>query len=289
MFCLYDLHSHSTASDGTLTPRDLVLRAAKAGVEMLALTDHDTTAGIEEAYQTALTCGLTLIPGVELSVTWSRQTVHIVGLNIDPANAVLSEGLSRLRSFREWRAREIACRLEKAGIADAYEGALAFADGNLISRTHFARFLVKCGAVEDERKVFKRFLVSGKPGYVAGEWASLEEALNWIHAAGGVAVIAHPARYNMTRSKLRTLLKEFAGLQGEGLEVVSGSHSRDDYFNMAKYAREFGLMASAGSDFHSPETPWIELGRLPTLPDGCNPIWSSWKLPDLTEPRFELG
>ncbi|MCG7946169.1 MAG: PHP domain-containing protein, partial [Candidatus Thiodiazotropha taylori] len=278
MFCVYDLHSHSTASDGTLSPRALVQRAAEAGVEVLALTDHDTTAGIDEASEAAQSCGLVLIPGVEVSVSWNRQTVHLVGLNLDPHDSQLDAGLQKLRDFREWRAEEIGRRLDKAGISGAYEGALALAEGCLVSRTHFARFLVQSGIVEDERKVFKRFLVSGKPGHVPGEWASLEEAVGWIHAAGGQAVIAHPARYRMTRSKLRQLLKQFVALQGDGLEVVSGSHSRDDYVNMAKHARDFDLLASAGSDFHCPENPWIELGRLPRLPEGCKPVWQSWNL-----------
>jgi predicted metal-dependent phosphoesterase TrpH len=267
----------------------LVERAAESGVEVLALTDHDTTAGIEVAAQTADRCGLVLIPGVEISVTWNRQTVHLVGLNIDPQEPNLSQGLQRLREFREWRAEEIGRRLDKAGISAAYEGALALAEGNLVSRTHFARFLVKSGIVEDERKVFKRFLVSGKPGHVAGEWASLEEAVGWIHGAGGQAVIAHPARYKMTRSKLRQLLKAFAALRGDGIEVVSGSHSRDDYINMAKHAKDFALLASAGSDFHCPENPWIELGRLPGLPDGCTPVWQDWNLPVQSKPCSQLA
>lgn len=289
MFCVYDLHSHSTASDGTLSPRALVQRAAEAGVEVLALTDHDTTAGIDEASEAAQSCGLVLIPGVEVSVSWNRQTVHLVGLNLDPHDSRLDAGLQKLRDFREWRAEEIGRRLDKAGISGAYEGALALAEGCLVSRTHFARFLVQSGIVEDERKVFKRFLVSGKPGHVPGEWASLEEAVGWIHAAGGQAVIAHPARYRMTRSKLRQLLKQFVALQGDGLEVISGSHSRDDYVNMAKHARDFDLLASAGSDFHCPENPWIELGRLPRLPEGCKPVWQSWNLSAQTDLRSQLG
>ncbi|MCG7926398.1 MAG: phosphatase [gamma proteobacterium symbiont of Stewartia floridana] len=289
MFCVYDLHSHSTASDGTLSPRALVQRAAEAGVEVLALTDHDTTAGIDEASEAAQSCGLVLIPGVEVSVSWNRQTVHLVGLNLDPHDSRLDAGLQKLRDFREWRAEEIGRRLDKAGISGAYEGALALAEGCLVSRTHFARFLVQSGIVEDERKVFKRFLVSGKPGHVPGEWASLEEAVGWIHAAGGQAVIAHPARYRMTRSKLRQLLKQFVALQGDGLEVISGSHSRDDYVNMAKHARDFDLLASAGSDFHCPENPWIELGRLPRLPKGCKPVWQNWNLSGQTDLRSQLG
>ncbi|WP_316364440.1 PHP domain-containing protein [Candidatus Thiodiazotropha sp. CDECU1] len=278
MFCEYDLHSHSTASDGTLAPRELVCRAANAGVRVLALTDHDTTAGIEEAQSAAADCDLVLIPGVEISVTWNKQTVHIVGLNVDPENRALQQGLREMRAFRDWRALAIAERLEKAGISDAYEGALAHSNGTLVSRTHFARYLVEQGVVSDERKVFKHYLVNGKPGFVPGQWAELAQALAWIHGAGGVAVVAHPARYRMTRSKLRRLFREFVELQGEAIEVVSGSHSRDDYFTMARHASDFGLLASAGSDFHSPDNPWIEFGQLPLLPDSCRPLWSEWAI-----------
>jgi predicted metal-dependent phosphoesterase TrpH len=276
MFCTYDLHSHSTASDGTLSPAALVRAADAAGVRVLALTDHDTTAGVAEALQATAGLSLELLAGVEISVTWSAQTVHIVGLNLDPENEILQAGLRSLREFREWRAHEIGRRLAQSGITDAYAGALAHSNGILVSRTHFARMLVERGLVEDERKVFKRYLVKGKPGYVAGDWASLEAAVGWIHAAGGQAVIAHPARYKMTRSKLRRLFAEFKALEGEAIEVISGSHSRDDAVAMAKHAADFDLLASAGSDFHNPEQPWIALGRLPMLPSGCRPIWQRW-------------
>ena len=282
MFNKFDLHSHSTASDGTLSPSRLVNLAARAGVRALALTDHDSTEGIAEAAKAAKEHGIELIPGVEISVTWNQQTVHIVGLKVDIANSALQQGLAGLLAFRDQRALEIGRRLEKAGIPDAFEGARALSNGRLISRTHFARHLVNVGAVADERKVFKHFLVNGKPGHVPGQWASLEDALSWIHGAGGQAVIAHPARYRMTRTKLRRLFTVFAELGGDAIEVVSGSHSRDDYFVMAKHSRDFGLLASAGSDFHSPENPWIALGRLPKLPDGCQPIWHDWAQPDVS-------
>lgn len=272
----YDLHSHSTASDGTLSPAALVRLAAEAGVRVLALTDHDTTAGIAEARQAAEVCGLELVPGVEVSVSWGKQTVHIVGLKVDPENESLKYGLQALRDFRNWRAQEIGRRLEKAGIPDAYSGALAHSNGILVSRTHFARLLVERGVVEDERKVFKHYLVQGKPGHVPGDWATLESALGWIHGAGGQAVIAHPARYKMTRTKLRTLFGEFRELGGEAIEVVSGSHGRDECISMAKHTNDFGLLASAGSDFHSPENPWVALGRLSQLPGDCRPIWADW-------------
>lgn len=271
-----DLHTHSTASDGTLTPEQLVRRAASAGVRVLALTDHDTLSGIAAAQRAAAPLDLQLIAGVEVSVTWHQQTVHIVGLNVDPLDATLNGGLERLREFRLWRAEEIGRRLEKAGYSGAYQGAKALSNGRLIGRTHFARFLVARGAAEDVRGVFKKFLIKGKPGHVRGDWATLEDAVHWIRSAGGQAVIAHPARYKLTRSKLLRLIGTFKEAGGTGIEVVSGSHSRDDYFVYARHAREQGLLASAGSDFHGPEHPWIELGRLPALPDGCTPIWHDW-------------
>lgn len=273
----YDLHSHSLASDGTLSPSALVERAAAAGVDVLALTDHDETGGIAEAQQAARREGITVVPGVEISVTWSRQTVHVVGLRIDPASSPLQQGLERLREFRNWRAEEMGRRLAKHGIGGAFEAAREKARGRIISRTHFAHFLTEEGHAPSVRDVFKKFLKPGKPGHVSGEWASLEEALGWIHGAGGQAVIAHPARYTMTASKRRKLFGEFAELGGEALEVVSGSHSRGDNFSMAHLAKMFGLKASAGSDFHGPENPWVELGRLEPLPEGATPIWSDWE------------
>lgn len=287
MTSIYDLHSHSTASDGTLSPADLVRRAAVAGVKVLALTDHDTLEGIAEARVTAGQVGIDLIAGVELSVTWGGQTVHIIGLKLDVENADLRSGLARLREFRVWRAGEIARRLEKKGIEGALEGAAALSNGRLISRTHFARFLVQRRIASDEREVFRHYLVRGKPGHVPGRWAQLDEALAWIRAASGEAVIAHPARYKMTRSKLRRLIDEFKTAGGVALEVVSGSHSRDDCFVMARHAREFGLRASAGSDFHTPEVPWVELGRLPALPETCVPVWRDWGL--LSQPTRSVA
>jgi len=270
----YDLHSHSTVSDGTLTPAQLVQLAADAGVDVLALTDHDNVSGIGQARMAAREKDISIVPGVEISVSWNGHTVHVLGLNIDPDATILCAGLERLCDYRQWRAREIGRRLAKKGIEGAYEGACEEATGALVGRLHFARFLVQRGHARDVKDVFRKFLVSGKPGYVSGEWASLEEALGWIGDAGGMAVIAHPARYNMTRGKLRRLIGEFRELGGRGLEVVSGSHSKDEYFTMARHASDFDLLASAGSDFHGPENPWINLGQLPDLPPGCEPVWN---------------
>ena len=281
----YDLHTHSTASDGTLTPRELVRHAARCGVDMLALTDHDSTEGVADAASEAIGLEVGLVPGVEISVSWCKQTVHLVGLGVDPDCRSLQEGLKKLREFRSWRAEEIARRLEKSGIPGAYEGAKALSSGTLIARTHFARYLVDQGHAPTLRKVFQHFLVRGKPGYVPGQWAELSEAVGWIRTAGGQAVIAHPARYPLTRTRLRRLLAEFIEAGGEGLEVVSGSHSRDDSFKMAKHAADFQLLASAGSDYHGPENPWIDLGRLPPFPAGTVPIWRGWESKGNTGPR----
>lgn len=256
-------------------------RAHAAGIAVMALTDHDTVEGVPEAAAQAQALGLGFVPGVEVSVSWSGRTVHIVGLGVDPQNTDLLEGLASLQTHREWRAQEIGRRLEKSGYPGCYELAHGFSNGRLISRTHFAMALVEQGHADTLRAVFKKFLVRGKPGHVEGEWASLGEAVGWIKSAGGQAVIAHPARYGLTRTKLRKLMTDFVAAGGEGLEVVSGSHSRDDYFTMAAHAKDFGLLASAGSDYHGPQNPWIELGRLPELPKGCRPIWRDWPLPAL--------
>lgn len=276
MSCLYDLHTHSTVSDGSLSPAALVRHAAAAGVHHLALTDHDSVSGLDEASRTAAKVGINLVNGVEISVTWNKRTVHIVGLGVSSNHAGLQQGLEKIRDHREWRAGEIGRRLQKEGIPDAMEGALRYAGGQLISRTHFAYFLVETGRAKDVQQVFKRFLVANKPGHVRGEWASLEEVLGWIKDAGGQAVVAHPARYNLTRSKLRRLFSEFKELGGEAIEVVSGSHSTDEYHQMAYMARDMGFLASVGSDYHGPNNFRIELGKLPQLPVGCEPIWSDW-------------
>lgn len=273
---VYDLHTHTFYSDGALSPAELVARAAAHGVQVLALTDHDVTDGLPEARAAAEAAGITLVPGVEISVTWAGLTVHVVGLNIDTGNAALQAGLARMREFREWRADEIGRRLAKAGIPGATEGARQRAQRGLVSRTHFAQFLVAAGHAADTRSVFKKFLVSGKPGYVPGQWAALDEAIGWIRAAGGQAVLAHPARYKITATRLKKLLDEFRAAGGAAIEVVSGSHSRDDMFRFAQLARAYGLLASSGSDFHSPQNYNMDLGPMPPLPDGCTPIWQTW-------------
>lgn len=271
----YDLHSHSRASDGTLSPAELVATAHAGGVNVLALTDHDTTDGIAEAVQSAYQHGLQLVPGVEISVSWQAHTIHVLGLCIDPDCDVLQTGLSGLREFRNWRAEEIGRRLAKAGIAGCYAGARKLARGNIVGRLHFAQHLVAAGHVHSVRDVFKRFLVDNKPGFVSGNWASLDDALSWIDSAGGIAVVAHPARYKMTASKLRGFLGEFREAGGVGMEVISGSHTRDNVIAMGALCRTQNMLASCGSDYHGPENPWIKLGQLAEMPAGCSPVWES--------------
>jgi len=270
----YDLHSHSTASDGSLEPSQLVARAIDKGVDVLALTDHDGTEGIAAAQQAAQGSDLRLIAGVEISVTWAKGTVHIVGLNIDPENDVLQQGLSSMRDFRVGRAEEMASRLEKAGISGALEGAKKYASEVMLGRLHFAKFLVEHGHAKDISDVFKRYLVRNKPGYVPGDWASLTDAVHWITAAGGQAVIAHPARYKMTATKRRRLITDFKDVGGVGFEVVSGRQHPEEVKALAKLAQQFELLASCGSDFHTPDNTWVELGDLAALPESCTPIWS---------------
>ena len=274
----YDLHSHSLASDGALSPEDLIARAIAQGVDVLALTDHDGTEGILAAQQAAKNTDLTLIAGVEISVTWGGGTVHIVGLNIDIENATLQQGLMTMRSFRVDRAQKMAERLEKAGITGALEGARKYASDVMLGRLHFAQFLVEQGHANDISDVFKRFLVKNKPGYVSGDWASLSDAVTWINAAGGQAVIAHPARYKMTATKLRRLISEFKEAGGVGFEVVSGRQHPEEVKNLARLAEQFELLASCGSDFHTPANEWVELGKLAALPKSCVPIWSTWSV-----------
>ena len=270
----YDLHSHTTASDGTLTPAELVRHAYDCGTTVLAVTDHDATTGLVEAANAAVKLGMSFVPGIEISVTWAHQTVHIVGLQIDATNPELQEGLKKLHDFRVWRAEEIARRLDKAGITGSLEAARGYASGKIISRTHFARFLVEQGYAKDIRQVFRKYLIHNKPGYVSGMWAELEEAVGWIKGAGGMAVIAHPARYRMSGTRLRQLLAAFRDCGGECIEVVSGSHSKDDILRFTQLADQFGFFASRGSDFHGPENTYADPRYLPALPESCRPIWT---------------
>jgi predicted metal-dependent phosphoesterase TrpH len=273
-----DLHCHSIVSDGLLTPATLVERAKTNGVDLLALTDHDEIGGLDEAAITAEASGLRFVTGVEISVSWGDdQTVHVVGLNFDHRHPDLVAGLARVRSGRDARAGRMAVELAKVGIDGAYEGALKYV-GNpaLISRSHFARYIVERGFAPDVKTVFDHWLAKDKPGYVSHSWAELTEAVDWIRAAGGIAVIAHPGRYRLTGAERRALYVAFKERGGQGIEVVSGSSNEAEIREFAGIAREFGFLASRASDFHGPGESWIDLGRMVQLPSDLKPVWADW-------------
>ncbi len=273
-----DLHCHSTVSDGLMCPAALVERAHANGVDLLALTDHDEIGGLDEAAQAAEAAGMRFVNGTEISVSWGDdQTVHIVGLGFDRKNAALAAGLARVRGGRDARAGRIAAELAKVGIDGAYEGALKYV-GNpaLVSRSHFARYIVERGFARDVKTVFDHWLAKGKPGYVSHVWAELGEAIGWIGAAGGIAVLAHPGRYRLTPAQRRELYVAFKELGGRGIEVVSGSHNADEIREFAGIAREFGFLASRASDFHGPGESFIDIGRMAQLPPDLKPVWEEW-------------
>ncbi len=269
-----DLHCHSVVSDGTLTPEALAERARANGVELWALTDHDEVGGQHRAAAAAKAVGMKYLTGTEISVTFADITVHIVGLGFDPDHPALVQGLKRTRGGREERAREMADGLAKVGIHGAFEGALQYVGNpDLISRTHFARHLVESGVCRDTNEVFRKYLTEGKPGFVPHRWAQLGDAVRWITEAGGVAVIAHPARYDHNPTREYALFTEFKAHGGRGVEVVTGSHTAAEYVKYADMAIEFGLAASRGSDFHSPDESHCDLGKLPYLEGRLTPVW----------------
>ena len=276
-FAVYDLHSHTLYSDGTLSPAELVERASEMGVDYLALTDHDETSGLDEAQKKADQLQLKLIHGVEISVSWdNNQTIHIVGLNIDKNNSALQNGLSEIRLERIRRAKKIAYLLEKAGIENVWEDIVKENGFEALTRTHFARFLLKHNHVKDIQQAFKKWLGRKGRAYVSGHWLPMEEGVKWIVDSGGQAVIAHPVRYGMTNRKLEKLVLDFKDAGGVGLEVVGNRYSAQERSSMAAMAKKFELLASVGSDFHSPGNPYIELGRNLGLADHIKPIWHDW-------------
>jgi predicted metal-dependent phosphoesterase TrpH len=273
-----DLHCHSNVSDGILAPAAVAQIAHAAGVTTWALTDHDEVGGIGRARAAAHDLGMRFVPGVEISITWANTTVHIVGLQIDEHNATLLQGLADTRNGRDARGREISAQLARAGIPGAYEGALKYVDNpDLMSRTHFARYLVECGACHSIPDVFKRYLTEGKPGYVPHRWASLAEAVGWIRAAGGIAVVAHPGRYRFDMLQENAMLDQFKDLGGTAIEVVTGSHTPDQYATYAKVAQRYGFLASRGTDFHAPGESRVDFALLPDLPPGLTPVWHDWQ------------
>lgn len=278
-----DLHSHSIASDGLLKPADVAARAHAGGVDVWALTDHDETKGLPEAAAAAAALGMRFVPGVEISVTWQPgenqrgTTIHVVGLQIDPADPVLSAGLAKIRSGRDERARRMALDLERAGVHGALEGAKRYAiNPELLSRTHFARYLVEQGRVSNTHQAFSRYLTEGKPGYVQHQWATLPEAMGWIRAAGGVPVVAHPGRYKLGGAQMDRFLGEFKDLGGSAIEVMTGSHTVDQYNHFAEVCRCYGFRASRGSDYHGPGESRVAPGDLPPLPSDLVPVWHDW-------------
>jgi hypothetical protein len=272
-----DLHCHSNVSDGVLAPAAVAEYARKAGVDVWALTDHDEVGGTATARAAAKEQGMQFVAGVEISITWANETVHIVGLQIDENNAGLAAGLARTRAGRDNRGREIANQLAAAGIHGAYEGALTYVGNpDLMSRTHFARYLVEIGACANIPDVFKKYLSEGKPGYVPHRWASLSEAVGWIRGAGGIAVIAHPGRYRFSQLAQGQLFDEFKQLGGAAIEVVTGSHTPDQYPVYAQLANSYGFLASRGTDFHAPGESRIDFAALPPLPANVKPVWHDW-------------
>lgn len=272
-----DLHCHSTVSDGHFAPADVARRAHAGGVTLWALTDHDELGGQREARETAEALGMRYLSGVEISVTWASRTVHIVGLHVDHECAALVDGLERTRNGRAARGEAIGEQLAALGIPGAYEGALKYVSNpDMMSRTHFARFMAEHGYAESTQDAFNRYLGDGKPGYVSHRWAKLADAVKWIQVAGGEAVIAHPGRYAYTQMEFDALFGEFIDLGGKAIEVVTGSHTPDQYREYADVARRFGFEASRGSDFHSPGESRVELGSLPPLPADLKPVWERW-------------
>ena len=283
---IYDLHSHTTASDGLLTPAQLVHRAAGMQIHTLAITDHDTTAGIAPAQAESDRAGLALrlVAGVEISTVWENHEIHIVGLGIDIQHPAMIAFLAEQGERRIQRARMIAERLEKARIPGAWEGAQRFAEGGMITRGHFARFLVEAGRATEPAKVFKHYLARGKIGYVPPQWCTIKQAIDVIHHSGGQAVVAHPGRYDLSAKWLKRLLHHFAETGGEAMEVAQCQQAPNERTQLANYAAQFGLLASQGSDFHQP-SPWIELGRKLWLPAGVTPVWASWTSPEERKER----
>jgi predicted metal-dependent phosphoesterase TrpH len=272
-----DLHCHSTASDGLLPAAEVARRAAENGVDMLALTDHDDLSGLPAARSVADEAGMGFVNGVEISIEWGGLQVHILGLAFDADDQPLNDGLASIRSGRVSRAQRMAAELEKIGIKGSFDGAMRHAENpSLISRAHFARYLVETGVCKDVRSVFDSYLVPGRPGYVDHRWVTLADSVGWIVGAGGVAAVAHPGRYKFSRPEMRRFLDEFKGLGGQAIEVVSGSHSADNVTLFGRLAREYGFLASCGSDFHGPGESYVDLGRLPPLPQGLTPVWEAF-------------
>ena len=272
-----DLHTHSNKSDGELSPTELISKAANNGIRILALTDHDTISGLKDAKKAAIKNNINLVNGVELSTQWDNRTIHIIGLNIDGKNKLMTEKCKKLKEIRKERAEKIGLKLSKIGIEGAYEYTKKIAINGNITRYHFAQFLIENKHAKNLTDVFKHFLVKNKPGYVSANWPNLDETINLINAAGGVAVIAHPLRYKITATKLRKLIKEFKNCGGKAIEVITSHNILKEVAIATDYAKKYNLAASIGSDFHNQKTSWSKLGELPLLPDNLLPVWNLWQ------------
>ncbi len=277
MRLIYDLHTHTTASDGELSPKALVIKAKANGVDVLAITDHDTTEGIADAVDEASKQNIKLLPGIELSVSWMEKNFHIVGLGIDADNRELQASLEETEALREQRAIKIGKKLEKIGVTNAYSEARELAGTHTLTRSHFARILINQGFAKDSREVFKKYLVNNKPGFVKTNWLEMASGIKLIKDSGGEAILAHPLRYNITASWLRRFLVAFKEAGGVGIEVVTGSSNADEISTTAAYARRFELSGSAGSDFHGFDNSWVKLGQLATMPESVTPVWEKWE------------
>lgn len=273
----YDLHNHSTRSDGLLSPTQLIELAVRTGTESIALTDHDTTDGLQEAWGAAARASIAFIPGVEISVSWGDTTLHVVGLRVDPEAPALAAGLRSIREGRITRGRQIAEALEKLGMPGTFEGAWALASNkDMLGRTHFARHLCETGRVKDIQAAFDKYLARGKPAFVAHRWAGLQDAVTWIRSSGGIAVLAHPGRYDLKPMFRDEMLKDFGNAGGQAIEVVTGSHRPEQYAHWQRIALEHGFLASRGADYHGPGESPVEPGRLPPLDASLTPVWSRW-------------
>jgi len=277
MRLIYDLHTHTTASDGELSPKALVIKAKTSGVDVLAITDHDTTEGIADAVDEASNQNIKLLSGIELSVSWMEKNFHIVGLGIDPDNRKLQASLEKTEALREQRAIKIGKKLEKIGVTNAYFEAKELAGIHTLTRSHFARVLINQGFAEDSREVFKKYLVNNKPGFVKTSWLEMTSGIKLINDSGGEAILAHPMRYNITTRWLRRFLVAFKEAGGVGIEVVTGSSNADEITTTAAYARRFELSGSAGSDFHGFDNTWVKLGQLAAMPESVTPVWEKWE------------
>ena len=272
---IFDLHTHSTASDGSLAPQELLIRAAANGVTCLSVTDHDTVDAYAKLDDSSCP-GVTVVPGIELSTNWAGRNIHVVGLNIDPNNNDLANGIRQQKLARLQRAEKIAARLEKKGMDNPLEEVTKLANGANIGRPHFARYLVDKGIVTDFRQAFQKYLGNGKAGDVRQFWSPMEDIIEWILAAGGTAVLAHPAHYKLTNTRLRLLAEDFISAGGQALEIVSGIQTKQLTDKLMRLCDDLQLMASCGSDFHTPGNSWSEVGKFTRLPANCRPVWENW-------------